>query len=324
MKKAALLFACMACLFILAGCREGGHQPIAEDQTFAATLNVDEFSIDFLGEDGEKVGKWRLDKAYTGALILPDGDTLLLYGPELTTADLYSLKKGKRKQQIDTGKGVTNAIFLKGQKEIAFADKNLNQIRFFDRKGTETHIIKTADYPMSMQVDDQGHLYAASFKAAKLHVIDLKRHRVNRSFDIPSSAAGMLIRDHEEEIWIGGHGDGTHPRTTIAVYDLLSGDLKEEIEAPLMPVDFCEKDSGIYALSHGTNKLYLYNENKELLQETEIGANPFAIASLGASLLVAGFDSDTLYWVDPETLEIQMSIPVGKGPFVIFTREKVT
>ncbi|MFK4998332.1 hypothetical protein ACI2OX_16495 [Bacillus sp. N9] len=40
-------------------------------------------------------------------------------------------------------------------------------------------------------------------------------------------------------------------------------------------------------------------------------------------VMVAGFDSDTLYWLDPETLKIERQAEVGKGPFVIFTREKV-
>lgn len=314
----------IAVLFILSGCQEKKQQPISEGQSFAATLNVGDFSIDFLNKAGEKFARWELKKAYTGATLLPDGDTLVLYGTEIEEVDVYSLKNGTLTKSFKTGKGISNAIFLEHESstEFAFADKVQNMVRFFDENGKETNSIKTPNYPMAMVTDGEK-LYVASFKGAKLSVIDLKSHGMDYEFDIPASTAGLLLRKKEKELWVGGHGKGDKPQSAISIYSLESGSLEKEVPAPLMPVGFFENERGIYALSHGTNMLYHYNSNKEMIQQTEVGANPFAIDSLDGKLVIAGFDSEKLYWVNPETLEIEKAVEVGKGPFVVFTREKV-
>ncbi|GIN20843.1 MAG TPA: hypothetical protein DEO65_15005 [Bacillus bacterium] len=323
MRKLHLLFISLTCFFILSGCQGKKQQPIDEGQSFAATLNVGDFSIDFLNEDGKVFARWELSKAYTGAALLPDGDTLVLYGPEVEEVDFYSLKKGSVIKHFKTGKGISNVIYLEASAEFAVADKAQNKVRFFNEIGKETESVKTPDYPMAMETDGE-RLYVATFKGAKLSVINLKKHETEKEFDINASTAGMLLREKEKEIWIGGHGKGDKPQSAISVYELDSGTLKDQLSAPLMPVDFFENANGIYALSHGTNMLYQYNSSKKLLKKIEVGANPFVIDSFDGKLIVAGFDSEKLYWINPETLDIERTADVGKGPFVIFTREKVT
>lgn len=320
MGKLRLIFICLACFFILSGCQEKKQQPIDERESFAATLNVGDFSIDFLNAAGEKFARWELKKPYTGATLLPDGDTLILYGPEIEEVNFYSLKNGSLKKSFKCGKGISNVLYLEPDAEFAFADKIQNKVRFFDENGKETNSVKTSDYPMAMGTDGKK-LYVASFKGAKLSVINLRSHETEDEFNIPASTAGMLLR--EKELWIGGHGKGDKPQSAISIYSLETGTLKEELPAPLMPVDFFENENGIYALSHGTNMLYHYNAHYELMNEAEVGANPFAIDSLGGKLVVAGFDSEKMYWINPDTLDIEETADVGKGPFVIFTREKV-
>ncbi|MBD8007066.1 YncE family protein [Bacillus norwichensis] len=320
MSKPRLIFILLTCFFILSGCLQKKQQPIDEGQLFTATLNVGDFSIDFLNTAGEKFARWELKKPYTGATLLPDGDTLILYGPEIEEVDFYSLKNGSLKKSFKSGKGISNVLYLESDAKFAFADKVLNQVRFFDKNGKETQNVKTAEYPMAMEADKEK-LYVASFKGAMLSIINLKNHEIEKEFKIPASTAGMLLR--EKEIWIGGHGKGDEPQSDISVYSLRTGNLVKEIPAPLMPINFFENDKGIYALSHGTNMLYQYNPDKELIKKTEVGANPFAIDSFDGKLVVTGFDSEKLYWVDPETLDIERAVDVGKGPFVIFTREKV-
>ncbi|MFS0645305.1 YncE family protein [Siminovitchia sp. 179-K 8D1 HS] len=319
MKKVHLLF---ILLIFLTGCQEKNFEPVKEDQDFAATLNVRDFSIHFLDQNGNRFARWELDKTYTGAKLLPDGDTLLLFGPELEAVDFYSLKTGKRQHSFKTGKGIVNGIYLEHNSDFAFADKERNEVRFFDQDGKEIKRVKTKPYPLEMEADGR-HIYVASFKGKTLAFINADDYSIEKEIPIPASSTGMLLRHKDDELWIGGHGEGTKPQSSIAVYSLKTHELKEKIPAPLMPVDFHENQYGLYALSHGTNRLYRFDFNKKLSGQTEVGVNPFAIDFFAGKLVIAGFDSDEVYWVDPETLEIEGKTKVGKGPFIIFTREKV-
>lgn len=319
-KKTHLLF--ILFIILLAGCQDKSYQPVKEGQEFAATLNLGEFSIDFLNKKGEVFGHWELHKAYTGARLLPDEDTLLLFGPELEEVDFYSLKTGKLKRSFKTGKGIVNGVYLKNNSGFAFADKESNAVRFFNKNGEEIKSVKTKPYPLEMETDGQ-YIYVASFKGKALAFINLDDYSIESELSIPASSTGMLLRSKESELWIGGHGEGTKPQSFIAVYSLKTQALKEQIPAPLMPVDFYENHYGLYALSHGTNMLYRFDFDKKLKAQVEVGANPFAVSSFSGKMIVAGFDSNEVYWIDPETLEIEGKTKVGKGPFGIFTREKV-
>ncbi|MBS4209299.1 hypothetical protein [Bacillus sp. FJAT-50079] len=307
---------------LLSGCQKEKYAPIDENQPFVATLNVRDHGIDFLNETGKRIAHWHLNKMYTGGRLLSDGDTLILYGTELEEVDIFSLKTGEQKSSIKTGKGITNGLDIESISKLAFTDKIRNEIRFFDYSGKETNHIKTDTYPLTMQADDQ-HVYVASYQGTKLSIIDLQTLTLEAEMKIIPSATGMLIRKDADELWLGGHGSGNKAQSFISVYSLKSDQLKEELSAPLMPVDFYENEFGIYAISHGTNMLYHFNEEKQLINQVEVGANPFALSFFAGNVIVAGFDSDTLYWLNPETLKIERQAEVGKGPFVIFTREKV-
>ncbi|MBS4198257.1 WD40 repeat domain-containing protein [Bacillus sp. FJAT-49732] len=312
----------IAIVIFLTGCQEKKQTPITDNKPFVATLNVRENSMDFVDENGEELTKWNFNKMYTGGFLHTDGDTLVLYGPEADGVDFYSVKTGKIGRTIKTGKGIVNGTYIRSISKIAFADKNRNEIRFFDGKGRETNSVKTDNYPMAMAADDQ-HLYVAAFQGERLSVINLNTIKITDEIAIPSSSVGMLLREDEKELWIGGHGVGNKAKSFISVFSLKDRALKEEIPAPLMPVDFYENKQGIYALSHGTNMLYRFNHDKQLIQKIEVGANPFSINFFHGKLIVAGFDSEELYWIDPDSLKIEMTTKVGKGPFVIFVREKV-
>ncbi|MFK4998334.1 hypothetical protein ACI2OX_16505 [Bacillus sp. N9] len=115
---------------LLIGCQQEKYKPIEENQPFVATLNVREYSIDFLDEAGRSIAHWHLNKMYTGGLLLSDGDTLILYGTELEEVDLFSLKTGERKSFIKTGKGITNGLDVESISKLAFTDKIRNEVRF--------------------------------------------------------------------------------------------------------------------------------------------------------------------------------------------------
>src|SRR5690554_3238173 len=125
-------------MIILASCSQT-YSSIIEEEALAITVNIKDMTISFIGLDsGEKLNEWRMKKPYSGGVILPDGDTLLLYGSELETVDLFSLEKGKEIGFWPVSKGVVTGNLLSNQKEIVFADQELDAVRFFSVDGNET------------------------------------------------------------------------------------------------------------------------------------------------------------------------------------------
>ncbi|MBY0124540.1 WD40 repeat domain-containing protein [Bacillus sp. S/N-304-OC-R1] len=280
-------------------------------------------TVSFINLDNqEKLQNWELGKPYTGAVILPDGDTILLYGKQVETVDLYSLKAGKQINSWKTGKGIVNAKLLHSNSYIAFADQNLGKVRFFNLAGEEKEQISTEKNPLTiLESKKEPMLYVLSFSKERLTVIDLKNMKKISTFHIHPAAAGAWLNDSRNELWIGGHGAGATVEKDIHVYDLKTGDLIKKIPAPTMPVNFLEFKQNVFALSHGSSMLYKLNEDGKIIDSKVIGANPFEMTVVHNYLLIAGYDSDDIHIVDPKNLNIIKTIPVGKGPFQIVLRE---
>lgn len=317
-----MLFLIIVSILLLSSCKDKVHDPIAKNRSFVATLNIKENSIDFISEKGKRLTRWYLEQPYIGGFLHGDGDTLVLYGPDLETVDFYSLELGNIKTTFNTGRGITNGVYLPSISKFAFTDKERNEVRFFDLNGEETNSVKTEMYPMDMKAGES-FLYVVAFQGTSLAVIDVNQYEVIDEIEIPSSTAGILLREEEGEIWMGGHGKGDEPQSEVYIYSLKEHALQDELSAPLMPVGFYEDDRGIYVLSHGSNMIYRFDQDKKLQKKKEVGANPFAVDAFDDKIVVAGFDSEELYWLHPESLAVEHLVKVGKGPFVIFTREKV-
>lgn len=283
-------------------------------------------TISFVDVDsGEKIEEWQMEKPYSGGFILPDGDTLLLYGEHVDTVDLFSLKKGKKVADWETGKGIICGRLLNNQKEIVFADQELHAVRFFTNNGKEKGSIAVDKNPFSLiERESKGSLFVISFTSETLSEVDLKKKEKIASYPIHASATGVLLKEGKggDEIWIGGHGSGLNTEQDIHVYDADSGELLREIPAPLMPVDFTWKDDYIYALSHGSNTLHKISNEGLVNQSVQVGANPFKIAVFEDHLIVAGYDSNDIHLIDPDSLEIEKTVAVGQGPFQIILRER--
>ena len=89
----------------------------------------------------------------------------------------------------------------------------------------------------------------------------------------------------------------------------------------MMPVNFAQWNQNIFVLSHGSNTLYKLSESGEELKSTQIGANPFALSVYHDELIVAGYDSNDIYFIDPQNLKIIQKVNVGHGPFQLIVRE---
>ncbi|KAB2338160.1 WD40 repeat domain-containing protein [Cytobacillus depressus] len=317
-----MVFIILAAVF-LSSCTSQKYSPIEPDLSIAASVNIKDMSVSFIDVvNMKKLTDWELNKPYTGAVIFPDGDTLLLYGKQLETADLYSLKLGISIGSWNTGKGIVNGKLLKKNTYIALADQNQNKIRFFDLNGQEKADIKTERNPFTiLESEKEQKLYVLSFNREQLTVIDLRKLVKLANFHIHPAAAGAWLNDGKNELWIGGHGSGAEVEKDIHVYDSESGEFKYKIPAPTMPVNFLGFSNHVFVLSHGSNMLYKLNEDGNVINSTTIGANPFDMALLDQYLMVAGYDSNDVHIINPDNLESIITIPVGKGPFQIVIRK---
>lgn len=330
MKRWMLLWFILLAAVIPAGCenedrngKESGGQkfqqlPAAED--LIGTLNLKDRTVSFMNGEGSNLGKWKLSRPYTGGWIMPNGDTLVLYGPLLKTADIFSLGKGELVQSLHTGQGVANGRWDSRTGTYIFANKKQGKIQFFQKDGTREESMEFGPYPLHMEIVGR-RMYVSDYKDATVDMIDLDSRETVRSIPVHRDAAGLLIDEERNEIWTGGHGEADKARETAAVYSLKNGRLVKEVKAPLMPIAFLESGNRVFILSHGTNRLYRYDRDTEDLASLEIGANPFALESFHGKILVAGYDSNELYFIDPDTLKLTGRAQTGEGPFIILKRE---
>lgn len=312
-------------IIILASCTNA-YSSIPKEHSLAITVNIKDMTISFVDLDSAaKIEEWEMEKPYNGGLLLSDGDTLLLYGKQIDTVDLFSLEKGKKVDSWETGKGIASGKLLSNEKEIAFADQELNAVRFFTVNGEETGSLAVDKNPFSLiERESKETLIVISFTSETLLEVDLKKKEKIASFPIHASATGVLLKESKggDEVWVGGHGSGLDTEEDIHVYDADSGKLIKEIPAPLMPVDFTWKKDFVYALSHGSNTLYKISKEGLINQSVQVGANPFKIAVYEDLLIVAGYDSNDIHLINPDSLEIEKTVEVGQGPFQIILRER--
>lgn len=318
MKKLIVAIIMLAAV-MLSGCISPSFTGITEN-SFIITLNLRNPSLTFINEDGKRFADWELEEMYTGGTLLPQGDRLLLYGTQMEYADIYSLKKGKRINRWKVPEGTTGAQYIQETKEVVFANKQDGSLHFYNEAGEETGIVRTGIYPISVAASE-GMLYAVDYKGETVSEVSINGKKVVREFPVASSSTGVMVLPEEKELWIGGHGQGAVPQASIHIYSLETGKEKEQLSAPVMPVNFLKLNGFYYAVSHGSNKVHMFNSYRQKVNETEVGANPFAIASFQSQVIAAGYDSDALYFLDPDTLKLIKKVKTGKGPFMMFVKE---
>ncbi|HZG60069.1 MAG TPA: hypothetical protein VEY68_06300 [Anoxybacillus sp.] len=321
MKKYVLLM--MIGLGILAGCHTKTFTPIPLEMKTLISVNIKDGSLTFFDLENNKVfTEWKMEQPIKGASLLPGGKTLLLYGNELETVQLYNLAEGTLEREWKTGKGIVNAIVSNDGKHLFFADQHKNAVRIFSTRGKELGTVEVGKKPLTLLQNNSGtKIYAVHFTEPFLSVIDVQKKQVIEKINIPKASAGGLIREEQKQLWIGGHGSGEEIQSNIHVYSLETGKLLERIHAPKMPIYFIETKHGIFALSHGTSMIRKYNEHLQETGSLQVGSNPFAMAAGEQELYIASYDSNEIYKVDQQHLKIIDKFSSGNGPFQLIIRE---
>ncbi|MGE7948036.1 YncE family protein [Lysinibacillus sp. NPDC093688] len=318
LKKWVFFIFSLVQLIWLAGCTEKSFDPIERDQNFIASLNIQEPSLDFIDGQGNVMATWLFDKAYSGAILL-ENDRVLLYGHQLNEIDVYTLSTGKKLYSKKVQLGTTNVYYAENKKQFFIANSKTNTVTSFDEKGNELATQKLGNYPMSMAAY-KDKLYVINYKDTKLSVLNIENLKVEQEWPIQKSSHGITILEETNELWIGGHGEGSKPNSSIKKYDLMTGVKKGEIKMPLMPVGLTKTKDAILVVSHGHNKLYVADFDGNVKWQQEVGANPFAVNQFKDYIVVAGYDDHTLYFIKEG--QVKKTVDVGKGAFQLLVREE--
>ncbi|AWE08662.1 hypothetical protein DCE79_15355 [Lysinibacillus sp. 2017] len=316
MKTIRIIFLGMF-LLVVAGCSDEHFEAIDPHLSFVATVNILEPSLTFYDQAAKQIANWSLKKSYTGASLVGN-DAVLLYGHQLTEADLYELSSGKILKIIETGIGVTNTLYDEASERIFITNSKTNELSSYTMNGKLQKKVKLGNYPMSMTVRDDK-LYVINYKDTILSIVSTEKLQKLEQWSIPKSSHGLFISPETNEIWIGGHGEGSSPNEAVHVYNLMTGKHKSEIITPLMPVGFAQHNEDVTIVSHGANMIYDVQLDGTINWQQEIGANPFAVAYLRNQLVVAGYDDQVIYFL--ENGHIQHQVKSGKGPFQLLVRE---
>lgn len=318
LKRFAFFILSLLLVVWLAGCTDLSFKPIKSKQNFIASLNIQEPSLDFIDEQGKVIATWSFDKAYTGAVLLGD-DRILLFGHQLDKIDVYTLSTGEKLYSKKVKIGTTNVYYSENDKQFFITNSTTNTVTSFDEKGNELASQQLGNYPMSMAAFKEK-LYIINFKDTKLSILNVKNLKVEQEWVIPKSAHGLAIIEETNELWVGGHGDGSKPNSSVKRYDLSTGELHGEIEMPLMPVGLTKTKDSVLVVSHGHNELYVADFNGKVKWQLEVGANPFVVNQFKNYIVVAGYDDHTLYFI--MNGHVEKTVDVGKGAFQLLVREE--
>ena len=318
LKKWAFFIFSLLQIIWLAGCAEKSYEPIERERSFIASLNIQEPSLDFIDEDGIVLATWLFDKAYSGAILLGD-DQVLLYGHQLNNIDVYTISTGEKLYSKKVEIGTTNVYYDDNIKQFFITNSKTNTVTSFDQEGNQLASQQLGNYPMSM-TSYRDKLYVINFKDTKLSVLNMKDLKIEQEWPIQKSAHGIAVLEETHELWVGGHGEGSKPNSSVKKYDLTTGQLHGEIDMPLMPVGLKKTNDAVLVVSHGHNELYVADFDGHILWQQEVGANPFVVDQFKDYIVVAGYDDHTLYFIKDGQKE--KTVDVGKGAFQLLVREE--
>ncbi|KFZ42944.1 hypothetical protein CS060_01540 [Anoxybacillus flavithermus] len=306
---------------LLTSCTRETYTPIPRDKSVVSVVNIKDKSLSFIDYNTKKrIATWKMKKPITKAVLLPDGDTVILFGQEMDEMIAYTLSTGTEKKRWNVRKGVTDVLVTAHELLVVNEKDGTVSIMTFD--GKVKHTIVTPPSPFSIVADDKHHQWIViHFKHGAISFIDKTTKRVTRTVDTLDFAVSGLVVPETDELWVGGHGSGANIQQEAYVHSLVDGQLLTRVKAETMPVQFVQTNETIYVLCHGSNMLYAFEpKTKHFMRSLNIGANPFAMIKAKDDIAIASYDSNELIFVDEKTLKQTKTVSVGRGPFYIFFR----
>ena len=325
MYKTMWLLAMIISLF-LTGCETKQYQKIESQKAQIIVVNLLESGLSFFDQETkEELARWTMPYTFTGALLLPDNQTLLLYGKQLEKIYLYDSKTGTEVDRWKTGKGIVNVQISNDNSKLFLANQESDKIQVRTVNGEELTEVSVGDDPLTILESKKGNqLFAINFNAPEITVIDSESYEKTKVIQAKPASVGAVLIEPYDELWTGGHGVGHKTENAVTVYSLDTGEIKEEIKAPIMPVDVEKWGDYVFVVSHGSNHLRKIDiHTKEVISTKEIGANPFKISIINNLIYIASYDSNEIIEVDPITMDIVDTIQAGKGPFQILFKRGV-
>ena len=315
--KKIFLFLIVSSVFCLYACKEETYEPIERDEPFVASVNIIDQSIQFFSNEKEQLAHWQFDQPITGAILVAD-EVVAVYGHQLKKIYMIELATGEVINSFDVPIGTTNMYFDSYNENIYVTNNKTNELSIYSQDGQIVQSIRVKNYPMSM-VANENYIYVINYKDTFLSVINKNTYEIEHEWQIPKSSHGIDI--FEDELWIGGHGEGIKANRFVSIYNLHTGQLQSTIELPIMPIGVAHLQSTYAVVSHGNSMVHALNEDHQIIWEKQIGANPFAITTFEQEFVIAGYDDHSLYFVSQDGT-ITQTIDVGKGPFQLIARER--
>ncbi|WCN39312.1 YncE family protein [Aneurinibacillus uraniidurans] len=323
----------MACLigimFFLAigvtGCgfRSFAAVPLEDDVLIVA--GTQSRTVSFLqANTGEVITEWKPQFAFNRMLLLPDHHNILLYHKNEGQAHVIDMRDGKEKAVWKIGTGIVNAVASTDGQTIYLADRDHGLLRFYGLDGQERMKVKVGSYPLTIIPDPSGKwVYVYDLHEAKGYTVDAKVGHVTRTFATNESPMGGLFIPKQQELWVGGHGEGDVPEESITVLNAMTGQKQGKIQAPSMPVDFVPyNEDTVFVLSHGSSTLRRIRVTDHAITGTlPLGTSPFGMAMGREKLYISSFEGGQVYVVDPKQMKVSKTVRVGGGPMQIVVRE---
>ncbi|EMT46198.1 YncE family protein [Anoxybacillus flavithermus] len=309
-------------IVLLTSCTPQTYTPINREQAVVGVVNIKEQSLSFIDYNTKKLlATWPLKQPITKAVLLPDEDTIVLFGQDMDDMIAYTLSTGKETKRWSVHKGVTDVLATERELLVVNEKKGTVSIMTFDGKVTDT--IHTAPSPFTIVEDDKHRQWIViHFKDGAISFIDQATKRVKRTVDTLDSAVTGLVVTETDELWVGGHGSGANVQQEAFVHSLVDGRMIASVPAKTMPIQFLQSDQSVYVLCHGSNMLYAFHpKTKRMINARDIGANPFAMTKVKDEIAIASYDSNELVFVDDKTLKQTKTVSVGNGPFYVFFRD---
>lgn len=307
----------------VSGCQSKSYEPIEAHTPLIMVVNYLEQSLSFYHEETAKeLTRWEMPFPFTGVCLLSDNQTLLFYGKALDGVYLYNLASGKQTGKWKVGKGIANAVLSADGSTVYLASHPEDAVLVMDQNGHLRAKIAVGNDPLTMVESRHNELYVLNFHDTTISVVNLSDYRLKKTWPAIEGALGAALIESTGELWTGGHGAGSYIENQVTVYSIETGQIKEKIDAPIMPIDMEPVGSYVYVISHGSNQLRKIDHlTKKVVKMVEIGSNPFDIAFHNQRLYCVSYDSDELYIIEPDELKIVDTLPTGKGPFQVLFRE---